>query len=105
MRPQTSRSVFLLVVFTPVAGAALLVQPAQAADKAEIVQLHVRGDGEHAVIEIPVPVLEFLSKQKATRQLDAGTVNGRKVTFSLDKLLKALDENRAKGGETPLLTV
>lgn len=105
MRLPTSRSAFLTAALGALVVFALSAPPSLAADKVEVMQLHVRGDGEHAVIEIPVPVLEFLAKQKATRQLDAGTVNGRKVTVSLDKVLKALEESRAKGGETPLLTV
>lgn len=105
MRLPTSRSAFLTAALGVLVVFALSAPPSLAADRVEVMQLHVRGDGEHAVIEIPVPVLEFLAKQKATRQLDAGTVNGRKVTVSLDKVLKALEENRARGGETPLLTV
>lgn len=104
MRLQSSRAA-VLMIFAVASASLVLAAPSHAADKVELVQLHVRGDGEHAVIEIPVPVLEFLSKQKATRDLDAGTVHGRRVTVSLDKLLKALDDSRAKGGETLLMTV
>jgi hypothetical protein len=105
MKSRTPRPAILAVALAFAVLAAAISPSAVAADRVDLVQLHVRGDGEHALIEIPVPVLEFLAKQKATRQLDAGTVNGRRVTFSLEKLLKALDEARAKGGETPLITV
>jgi hypothetical protein len=104
MRLQSCLASVLLILAVS-AASLILAAPFRAADKVELVQLHVRGDGDHALIEIPLPVLEFLSRQKATRQLDAGTVNGRRVTVSLDKLLKTLGEARAKGGETPLLTV
>ena len=76
-----------------------------AAGSDEIVQLKIRSDKENATIEVPLPVLEFLQKHKVCKKLDAGTINGQKVTLSLDQLMRALKDTRAKGGETLLMKI
>lgn len=94
---------FLIAAVAVMAFAAAPAVWASGAD--EIVQLKIRSDKDNATIEVPLPVLEFLQKHKVGKRLDAGTINGQKVTLSLDQLMEALKDSRAKGGETLLMKI
>jgi hypothetical protein len=83
-----------------------LASPAVLASGAdELVQLRIKSDHKNAVVEIPLPVLEFLQKHDVGKKIDAGEVHGRRIHVSLDQIMKALKDTRAKGGETLLMKV
>lgn len=88
------------------AMASVMAVPALASGKGEeMVRLRIQSDKESAVVEVPMPVLEFFQKHQMTNKIDAGEMNGQKITFSLDKLLKGLKENQNKAGESLLFSV
>jgi hypothetical protein len=104
MRKRSFGTLRLLIA--AVAVMALAVAPAAwASGGDEVVQLKIRSDKDNATIEVPLPVLEFLQKHKVGKKLDAGTINGQRVTLSLDQLMQALQDSRAKGGETLLMKI
>lgn len=101
MRSQKMKSVGMALVVM----ASLLALPALAAGQGEeVVRLRVQAEKESVVVEIPMAVLEFFQKHQVTNKLDAGEINGQKITLSLDKLLKGLKDSQGKTGESLLFS-
>ncbi len=95
----------IATLLTAAALCALAVLPLAAQGRSdELVRLRFVGDKESATVEVPLAVLEFLNRHNVGRKVHTGTVNGQKVTLSLDKLVQSLKDNRGKTGETLIFT-
>lgn len=101
MNPATLRKTIL----TALLAALLLALAAPVlAGGDPLVQIRVQGDGEEALIQVPMKVLEFLDKNQVGREFHACRMHGQEVTLSLGDMMKALQQ-AGSGGETVLMTV
>ena len=79
------KGIAMVLVAALLAGLAALPLAAQGRSD-EVVKLRFASDKETATVEVPMAVLEFLNRHNVGRKVHTGTLNGQKVTLSLDKL-------------------
>ncbi len=101
MNPATLRKAILTVLL---AALVLATAAPAVAGGDPLVQIRVQGDGEQALIEVPMKVLEFLDKNQVGKEFHACRMHGQDVTLSLGDVMKALKQAGA-GGETVLMTI